>query len=99
MMESLKRREEAQAQGQTWRSEEDHISLCEAIDRVLNTGVVVHGDLTISVANIDLVYVGLRLLLASAQTAEDAGAMLPGVRILDDLQRRDRRGGPRGNPA
>ncbi len=33
---------------------DQHVSLCETLDRVLNTGVVVHGDITISVAIIDL---------------------------------------------
>ncbi|MDO8140426.1 MAG: gas vesicle protein [Candidatus Brocadiales bacterium] len=53
--------------------EEQHISLCETLDRVLNTGVVVHGDITISVANIDLIYIGLRALLTSVETARRAG--------------------------
>lgn len=55
----------------------EHISLCEALDRVLNKGVVVHGDITISVADIDLIYLGLRLLLTSIETAREAGALLP----------------------
>src|SRR3989304_3603807 len=49
------------------------ISLCETLDRVLNTGVVVHGDITISVANIDLIYIGLRALLTSVETARQSG--------------------------
>jgi hypothetical protein len=40
--------------------------LCEALDRILNKGAVVTGDLTISVADIDLIYVGLRILISSA---------------------------------
>jgi hypothetical protein len=44
----------------------EHISLCEALDRILNKGAVVTGDLTISVADIDLIYVGLRILISSA---------------------------------
>ncbi|MBI3265211.1 MAG: gas vesicle protein, partial [Acidobacteria bacterium] len=31
----------------------DRVSLCEALDRVLNKGAVVVGELTISVADID----------------------------------------------
>ena len=38
--------------------------------RVLNKGVVLWGDATISVAGVDLIYVGLKLLLASVDTAE-----------------------------
>lgn len=54
--------------------EEQRISLCETLDRVLNTGVVVHGDITISVANIDLIYIGLRALLTSVETARQIQA-------------------------
>jgi hypothetical protein len=46
-----------------------HITLLETLDRVLNRGVVVAGDLTISVADVDLIFVGLRLLLSSVETA------------------------------
>jgi len=53
--------------------EDQRVSLCETLDRVLNTGVVVHGDITISVANIDLIYIGLRALLTSVETARQAG--------------------------
>ena len=45
------------------------ISLCEVLDRVLNKGVVVAGEATISVADIDLIYLGLRILLSSIETA------------------------------
>lgn len=48
---------------------EDHISLCETLDRVLNKGVVVAGEIVISVADIDLIYLGLQLVLTSVETA------------------------------
>jgi len=54
---------------------EERLSLCEVLDRVLNKGVVIHGDVTISVANVDLIYLGLRLLLASIETARTANAL------------------------
>ena len=37
-------------------------------DRVLNTGVVVNGEITISVANVDLLYLNLGVLLTSIET-------------------------------
>lgn len=52
----------------------DRVTLVELVDRVLNKGVVVSGDITLSVADVDLVYVGLRLLLASASTFEREAA-------------------------
>ncbi|HAM33877.1 MAG TPA: GvpA family gas vesicle protein [Deltaproteobacteria bacterium] len=62
------------------RGPAEHISLCETLDRVLNKGVVIHGDLTISVANVDLIYLGLRLLLASVETAHETGILHFGAR-------------------
>ncbi|MGO9121784.1 MAG: gas vesicle protein [Desulfomonilaceae bacterium] len=46
-------------------NDEEHISLCEALDRVLNKGAVIVGEVTISVANVDLIYLGLQLVLTS----------------------------------
>jgi gas vesicle structural protein len=46
------------------------VALLELVDRVLNKGVVLTGDITLSVAGVDLVYVGLRVLLASVGTLE-----------------------------
>jgi hypothetical protein len=46
------------------------VTLLELVDRVLHKGVVVTGDITLSVAGVDLVYIGLRLLLASASTID-----------------------------
>lgn len=49
--------------------EQGSSSLCELLDRVLNTGVVVVGDIVISVAGVDLIYLNLQLLLTSVETA------------------------------
>jgi len=49
--------------------EADRVSLCEVLDRILNKGAVVVGEATISVADIDLVYLGLQLVLTSIETA------------------------------
>lgn len=48
---------------------DEDISLLEIIDHVLNSGVVIHGSLVISVAGVDLVYVGLNVVLTSVETA------------------------------
>jgi len=59
------------------------VTLLELVDRVLNKGVVLSGDITLSVADVDLVYVGLRVLLSSVATLEGqnervlAGRALP----------------------
>lgn len=49
--------------------QENKASLCELLDRVLNTGVVAMGEIVISVAGIDLVYLNMNLLLISVETA------------------------------
>jgi len=46
------------------------VTLLEILDRVLDKGVVVSGDIVISVADVDLVYVGLKVLLSSVETME-----------------------------
>jgi hypothetical protein len=50
----------------------EQVTLLDLVDRVLNTGVVLTGDLTLAVADVDLVSVGLRLLLASMSTLESS---------------------------
>ena len=46
------------------------VALVDLVDRLLAGGVVIAGDITLSVANIDLVYVGLRALISSVDTVE-----------------------------
>lgn len=48
---------------------EDETSLLDILDHVLNAGVVIHGSLVISLAGVDLVYVGLNVILTSVETA------------------------------
>ena len=48
-------------------------TLVDAIDHLLNRGVVLTGHTTISVAGVDLVYLGLNLLLSSVETLERGG--------------------------
>ena len=59
------------------------LTLLELADRLLNRGVVITGEATISVAGVDLIYLGLNVLLSSVETmqahapgAGDAGARL-----------------------
>lgn len=47
------------------------LSLLETLDHVLNRGLVIAGEITISVADIDLVFVGLNVLLSSVETANE----------------------------
>jgi hypothetical protein len=47
---------------------ERQVALVEVLDRALGAGVVITGDITLSLADIDLVYVNLRLLISSVGT-------------------------------
>lgn len=48
---------------------EKPVSLSEVLDRVLNKGAVVAGEVVISVAGVDLLYLGLNVVLTSVETA------------------------------
>ncbi len=56
------------------------LTLLDLVDHVLNKGVVLTGEATISVAGIDLIYLGLNVVLASVGTIE---AVIRGQRTGD----------------
>jgi hypothetical protein len=62
---------------ETRLEESESLSLCEALDRVLHKGVALRGDIVLSVADVDLVYLGLQLILCSTDTARRAGLVPP----------------------
>ncbi len=45
--------------------DEAQSSLLDVVDNVLNRGAVLNGDITLGVANVDLIYVKLSVLLAA----------------------------------
>ena len=47
----------------------EEVSLLDILDHVLNAGVVIHESLVISLAGVDLVYLGLNVVLTSVETA------------------------------
>ena len=47
----------------------DETSLLDILDHVLNAGVIIRGNLVISLAGVDLIYVGLDVILTSVETA------------------------------
>lgn len=57
--------------GNAEQLEESELSLLETLDHVLNRGLVVAGEITISVADIDLIFLGLNVLLSSVETANE----------------------------
>jgi gas vesicle structural protein len=48
----------------------EDLSLAELINRVLDRGALITGEVLISVAGVDLVYVGLQVVIAAAETAQ-----------------------------
>lgn len=52
-------------------AENDNVTLVDALDKVLEKGAVINGDLVIRMADVDLVFLGLRLILTSISRAEE----------------------------
>lgn len=50
------------------------VPLVELVDRLLHRGVVLTGELTVSIAGVDLIYLGLSVVLASVDTIRRSGA-------------------------
>ena len=55
--------------GEEWENSE--LSLLETLDHVLNRGLVIAGEITIAVADIDLIFVGLNVMVSSVETAQE----------------------------
>ena len=43
------------------------LAVLDLLDRIIDHGVLLAGDVTISVADVDLIYLGLRVLLAPVE--------------------------------
>lgn len=50
----------------------DEVALVDLIDRLIDGGVVVTGDVVLSIADVDLVYLGLRLVLVPAHDIKES---------------------------
>jgi hypothetical protein len=46
---------------------DDELSLLELTDRLLNRGVVITGEAVVSVAGVDLIYLGLNVVLTAVE--------------------------------
>jgi hypothetical protein len=51
--------------------ETSELSLLETLDHVLTHGLVIAGEITISVADIDLIFIGLNVLVGSVDTIQE----------------------------
>lgn len=52
---------------------DDELSLAELVNRVLDRGAVISGDVVVSIAGVDLIYVGLRVLISSVESMRARG--------------------------
>ncbi len=52
----------------------DEMSLLELADRLLNRGVVLTGEATLSVAGVDLIYLGLNVVLTAVENLRPGNA-------------------------
>jgi gas vesicle structural protein len=64
-------------------NEDEENTLLELLDRLLNAGVVLCGDMVVSVADIDLLYLRLQLTLSSVETSRQAGWYVPAPHNYD----------------
>ncbi|HEX7958270.1 MAG TPA: gas vesicle protein [Terriglobales bacterium] len=58
-----------QALIEPFQSDQEEVSLLEVLDHVLHAGVVIQGSVVISIAGVDLIYLGLSAVLTSVETA------------------------------
>jgi hypothetical protein len=58
-------------------AEIEQVTLLDLLDRIIDHGVVLTGDITISVADVDLIYLGLRVILSSVERAQILGLQPP----------------------
>ncbi len=52
-------------------NENKKVALVDALDKILEKGAIINGDVMIRVADVDLVYLGLRIILTSVSKAEE----------------------------
>ena len=53
------------------------LTVIDLLDRILDKGVVINGDITISVVGVDLLSLKINLVIASLETAKRYGLKLP----------------------
>jgi Gas vesicle protein len=53
------------------------LSLVDLLDRILEKGVVINGDITVSIGSVELLSVKVNLVIASLETAKRYGLRLP----------------------
>jgi hypothetical protein len=68
-------------------ADDAELSLLETLDHVLNRGLVIAGEITISVADVDLIFLGLNVLVSSVETADEVLRKAAATTIVRRLNR------------
>ena len=58
-------------------SSRDSLSIVDVIDRILDKGLVINGDITVSIVGTELLSLRINLVIASIETAKRYGIELP----------------------
>jgi hypothetical protein len=69
------------------------MSLFDLLDRILDKGVVINGDITVAFAGVDLLSLKVNLVIASLETAKRYGIELPWekwAREKQELEKKER---------
>ncbi|HJT09538.1 MAG TPA: gas vesicle protein [Candidatus Nitrosotalea sp.] len=56
---------------------QQQLTIVDLIDRILDKGVVITGDITVSIVGVDLLSLKINLVIASLETAKRYGIKLP----------------------
>jgi hypothetical protein len=64
----------ARAGGTSAAAPDRQVALVDLLDRLLAKGVVVAGDVTLTIADVDLVHVSLRALITAVRVPDSAEA-------------------------
>ena len=54
-----------------------NLSIVDLLDRILDKGVVINGDITVTVGSVELLSLKINLVIASLETAKRYGLKLP----------------------
>ncbi|MDA4117196.1 MAG: gas vesicle protein [Thaumarchaeota archaeon] len=67
------------------------LSLVDLLDRILEKGVVINGDITVSVGSVELLAIKVNLVIASLETAKRYGLKLPWEKQDEEKKKKTRR--------
>ncbi len=64
------------------------LTIVDLVDRILDKGVVLTGDITVSIVGVDLLSLKINLVIASLETAKRYGIKLPWEKWKQELPKK-----------